>query len=1368
MPINSSFDKDYLFQQTFLGASITNFNANMGFNSNSGSININLVEDPQNKRVPNAIDEGYHIWDKDKGFPDGAALDYKAAGDSFYSPVVGSPAYFTYYKSKIKNCGECGTYTIVAGKPVWNVDTQYSNESDCLAANKIWKPPAVVDKRKAEEAGDLVSIYEFNGIIKSYKRDTSSNGVKYSVTLEDPRSMLEGTQVILDGFESPTAIADASYNMITEFRNGKYLNRRYYKHGAIGYYNILNPFGYYEYFQFGSADVTSNGMPWVKILDALATILKGRYDIWVDDNGDENNLERFGGPLYYVRDGRGSQKMKASEPVNVHRYQVDLKDMYNLHTSQGGPLGDDFRIKANSMSLLGLIQKICETAGADFFVELLVKEADGITPIAAKKADDRSDYSGIIKISPIPRDAPIIPGQIQKEIDTATDQSKCAATATHQWANRIISHNMGYEFKDPVSGIMMVGGPRTRVVGVTAMGWFPAINVQGEIGGGMIRHRFAVGSDKLREFMPSIDQDGVTFSNPGWKYPLHLPDDSRGVSVDQINPITGAMWNVNNPLGPVSNDDVVAWQHALTPQMNGKLDQLEYINAVAPNFQYAGISAGDGLIDLYPCWGFLRGADQFKGAFASSSYLAPKAKGVPIKGRFNDDDAYRDFDTGKGIFSIFEYYDYDYKATGANNMGPCFLYPYNSKCPAYPVPKGGLAPILCYEKAGNINGKPMTGCDEKNPAGAAIGTPKDEKECKTCGGAWFSKGGGAVTYRYKLLNKTYHSNAKIRVPDPVTGGTKLVKNPQAGRLKSWVWVKPATATIPIDLGELGYTKGPVTPVGDFSHFYYATITELRAAGSGFESWKEYTQIFAPWLHCDLGLSTCPMIASAGFSSLSGGGIMLENLAPPPVDAAAPLPAADMRVVGIEPVVHHFNRWLGIVPPMAGDEDFDGRNDKLVQTTRQNIPGADQKENFLLEKIFERVQAALRFYGQKYLMALPFTPPDDTQHIRKIGDVAFEYEQKWDISSDGWVDIDNNTPEMGKRYPHNINFYSGDGNLEPFVVHPTFERQRISKGQNRIWIEGEAQTRSSQDIHHTQLQDSLGGGSSGKTFVKASVDRTTYWLWSASTYDIQTNKVSAGTIKPYALVSAGNKAYYDHNDIVTTGPQYSTPNTRGTHDAKYYISVLSLGQIPLGETDGRYIFNANFIYNTTTNIYHHSTAHGGASSDVSKFNIIQAAHKPWAAAVPQQSNRFKWGPWALGTGFGKAVYEEDNSYNPAAFGGFDNMEVAGIEKCKAAVEPNQLTSGWAIEKGSITLAGLPSPADGDGSSRGIMGRQLMGQGPYITDVSLDISTGGVTTTYNMQTQRKFGKLNEIYENRMRQQASDLIKTAKEIEDLRGSM
>ena len=82
---------------------------------------------------------------------------------------------------------------------------------------------------------------------------------------------------------------------------------------------------------------------------------------------------------------------------------------------------------------------------------------------------------------------------------------------------------------------------------------------------------------------------------------------------------------------------------------------------------------------------------------------------------------------------------------------------------------------------------------------------------------------------------------------------------------------------------------------------------------------------------------------------------------------------------------------------------------------------------------------------------------------------------------------------------------------------------------------------------------------------------------------------------------------------------------------------------------------------------------------------------------------------------------------------------------------------------VCLAGLPSPKDANLPRRQIMGKQLRGQGPYITDVSIDISPGGVTTTYNMQTQRKFGKLQEIYETRMLQQSSNLVETMKDLAD-----
>ena len=85
------------------------------------------------------------------------------------------------------------------------------------------------------------------------------------------------------------------------------------------------------------------------------------------------------------------------------------------------------------------------------------------------------------------------------------------------------------------------------------------------------------------------------------------------------------------------------------------------------------------------------------------------------------------------------------------------------------------------------------------------------------------------------------------------------------------------------------------------------------------------------------------------------------------------------------VTHHFNRLLGVVGGIAPDIDFDGRPD---------LPKGEKLDYYLLQEVFSRVSAvASSFYGKQYLMALPFTPPDASQHIRRISEVAFEYEQK---------------------------------------------------------------------------------------------------------------------------------------------------------------------------------------------------------------------------------------------------------------------------------------------------------------------------------------------------------------------------------------
>ena len=1513
MPLNSSYDKAYLVQQTFLGASIKSWNSSMGFNSNSTSINITLVEDTQNKRTPNSIDEGYHIWDKDKGFPEGASLNYPSGGDIFYAPTVGEPIYFSYYKSKLKNCGECleitrpsssrqgmafvshtdtcsdATYltkeTCQAASETWR---DINDEASCTTAGFQWTVPSGEDKEKQERNGILEKVFEFNGILKSYRRNSSSSGITYEVSLEDPRMMLEGSHVLLGAYAGSTSPADRSVGMIREFDDGKYDNDRTLTNGYQGYYNIINAYGYYEYYDFGGADINKNGFSWRKILTACQAILQGKYDIV-----GGADLERMGGPLYYVRDSRDQQLIKATAPVNVHRYKVDLSELDSLSNSNGGLLPDIYRIKGDKMSLLSLIQNICETAGADFFVELLKTDAK-------KKKDPDREYSGIIKITPIPRTAVIEPGKIQTEIDTAVSQHSCGTTATHQWTNRIISHNMGYEFKDPISGIMMLGDRRTRVVGVSDIGWFS------DISAGMIRERFFSGSEKLKEFYPDIEHDGVTFANPGWYHPHDFPY-RRGHSYDQAG--TGASLipgNMPDSPSPASNDDYLSWGKALVSGMDilrGGLNNLAGAVAGKAGYMPSGTS-GDGLLDIFPCWGFIKGSDRHQGPFASINLLQQKAEGIPVMGGFADDNPYNDFDTDDGIFTIFEYYNpYATLTTGKTTntkVGPnTFRHgqmgpdkdkngnPVDRRARTYPICHNPYTyPCYVKGKSGNtyrykllnqqfdtrqriyVNKECCVGADDHcsldlpdRKTKATCTTlkcdgyrePANEPDCLAVGGNWklrpplvvkkcfdwepisnkvnctklgglWRKGRWLTPGRSKGVCKDGNGNPTAQTDktaceaannswtgasdryisrecedypallQPAPGKGTFCKNPEhmKGSLLSWDWHIPSVNIIPINLAGTGWKDGPVNKNGDYSHYYYTTVTALRAALEGYESWLEYTIIFEPWLHCQMGASTCPMQVGIGDFSLnsfdiSGG---LVTWVKPEINPLTNEPVVDPKTGKIKTTtssrrgvrVHSFNRWLGFnMTGVANDANAgaDGRMQDLTNKTTTGkatvIKGATIENT--LSEVFNRVnKVASNFYGKKYLVPLPFTPPEVGQHLRQVSDGGFEFESSWIPTSNGWADIDTSSPEVGKRYPQNINFFDDSGKLGTFAVYPNEHTQVISKRKDQVSFPGagKAGNLDPQSFHVTSFDpgNSMGGGSVGKIFAKASTEEEIYWLWNPTTYQIQTGRASKGTLKPYALLTVDTPAAYGGvhtSDIAVGGATASSVgiNSGGIAGTpsnvfwKEYFPTLkdyivagfpSLINVPLGKVvDGRALFfgDAN-----------HPRQHKGiyqvgedAGEGSGRFTLHEAFFKPWTVGVPMVSNRYRWGPWAEGAGFGKAELIIDKSFAPENFGGFDIMETSAIAKIQAAVEPTNPQNGWAIESGMINLAGLPSSDDVDNPR--IMGLQLMDTGPYVTDVNVSIGTNGVTTTYTMKTQRKKHKLNEIYENRIRQNAENLI-------------
>lgn len=695
MPIKYPFNTE-IIQQTFMGLSIVDFNVSLGFNSNASNLSVNLVADDANYEsllrwgtpdkatgnIPNvrdAVTEGYHPWDRN-AFPKGLLAKYNGRppyeahaaapphpkGDLPWFPSPGSPVYFNYYN----------------GKNLTNacVNTGYGTTCD--------------------------TAFTFNGILSNYSRDWGSSGETYSLTVTDPREVLENTMVILDGYAGRTSPADAHYIAGSQRTLG---------YGWNGYYNLVNVFGYYESHGFNKSQRTEKGMQWFNptkvftndfggshafgILPALDFMLSGdaiRNPVYV-----QNAQEPFGGPLYYNVDERNllngnapyslAKNLSTNLPYNINRYAVDLSDLYNLNSyyNQNQPtpgiLPSDFEIDGSEITLLQLIQKICEAAACDFFVwmhafrhpNLPVGRSGSPIMNGVNLWDSHKDYAGVIKVTPIPRNLNIRTGVLADAFDKAVKVPPEPPWIDAEKNPTMVSANLGYEFTDPVSGQMILGAPRTRVVGVTPLGnpkrrdeiwWNKNTGLYLDERGGSPKQ----GDDILHEYMPSIETDGVTLYNQ--TFPI---DDHRDSMEAGWNPygFVGRRNKDNKPnflqnLPMVNNSNYLKQHFYLDFKQSDKtIDPFQFNRAGTATLKTGWeTNRSTGYLDIYPCWGFTEevytpqgGKELENGQLGPNSPLNDiidlKAKGRPIRGLYWDDDPYRDFHPTEGIFGSLEFYN---------------------------------------------------------------------------------------------------------------------------------------------------------------------------------------------------------------------------------------------------------------------------------------------------------------------------------------------------------------------------------------------------------------------------------------------------------------------------------------------------------------------------------------------------------------------------------------------------------------------------------------------------------------------------------------------------------------------------------------
>ena len=232
-------------------------------------------------------------------------------------------------------------------------------------------------------------------------------------------------------------------------------------------------------------------------------------------------------------------------------------------------------------------------------------------------------------------------------------------------------------------------------------------------------------------------------------------------------------------------------------------------------------------------------------------------------------------------------------------------------------------------------------------------------------------------------------------------------------------------------------------------------------------------------------------------------------------------------------------------------------------------------------------------------------------------------------------------------------------------------------------------------------------------------------------------------KPYALITLPARVSYKTNDGLSSSSDKSKHSFEiplvNTENSLALTRAWFMGQSP-----------EDIGYQQIDALKNNLLGQQKVAGDLSKGSFIAAAYKPWHAGVPQESTSYRWGPWAFGLEFGKPEFDIDDSYNPASFGGETIMDMSAVANINSALKDTERY----YEAGSVTLTGPPKYGLGINIDKG---NSTGDEGPPVTDISVNIGTNGINTTYNFSTQNKFGSLEKIYEERLRKVQRELMRS-----------
>lgn len=447
-------------QQSFLGASIRNFNINAGFGGSASTASIDLVNDEYHQSDNTGIglgDDVYHGGEK----------------DHFNPPVVGSPVFFKFgknhstieqaYRKTFDDLYDMNTleaqqdprkvplplpieehpqgFYLSSGTKLDEVHEHPSGTVDWIDRRDILN-----DRSKSRGIHHFV----FGGILQSYTQNRSSAGNPlYNVKLVDPRDILSNAQVILSNYQGTTFNNKNLFNVygFLEYDPSDNLKNELDLKATSKEVltKFINPDGTHffeglDVYRFGNTSITSDGLAGMEDQNTIpkSNSLKIPDIFPVTGQGFARRSSR-GIPFYRVSQALSALFQERGYLPKEYRDAgfggtIDFRGYKYVVDFSGLPLDqipNMYYLDFDKIDLLSLCQEICDITSHDLFVSLLPvidhPACEFLHEYNLEIFDETEDpanmIAGIIRIDAIDRSFAPQPGAIKSYIDDLADNN---------------------------------------------------------------------------------------------------------------------------------------------------------------------------------------------------------------------------------------------------------------------------------------------------------------------------------------------------------------------------------------------------------------------------------------------------------------------------------------------------------------------------------------------------------------------------------------------------------------------------------------------------------------------------------------------------------------------------------------------------------------------------------------------------------------------------------------------------------------------------------------------------------------------------------------------------------------------------------